>query len=473
MKPIPAIVPAPTTPAQPTGGWIRPRLSLVTSHAAAGGAHRLAHHVPDQDAQRDRGRIGPGEQPHADRDAGVGQGEQRHDEVARPGVVQLLEPLVGGDGQPDAAAGLTGQLRGGLLAEQPEQVAGPLQVTARRGLGVGEQAHDEADDDRVHAGLEERHPGGRPEQEVDRPEPQPRGPDGQHHQQEAHPHHQRGHLQARAVKDRNNGQSGQVIHDGEGEQVGAHPVGQPGADQGQHAQRERGVGGHGRAPAVGPRAARVERQVDPDGDDHPAQADHQRERQPPALAQLAHVELAPGLQADHQEEERHQAGVHPAVQSVGQAHAADVHREPGGPERFVGPGRDVGPDQRGHGRGQQDRGAARLGAQELAQRGLQAPRPGGPPGQQRRRRLGFRHARILPGTRTIVAPGSALRAAGNLVLVLVGQVDPRRLRIRRRCRPDRPRGHKSLRPWAQASDNDHGLRPGTAPGPGQSRCAAL
>src|ERR1700722_2596592 len=34
VKPIPAIVPAPTTPAQPTGGRIRPRLSLVTSQAA-------------------------------------------------------------------------------------------------------------------------------------------------------------------------------------------------------------------------------------------------------------------------------------------------------------------------------------------------------------------------------------------------------------------------------------------------------
>ena len=252
-------------------------------------------------------------------------------------MVQLLEPLVGGDGQADAAAGLTGQLRGGLLAEQPEQVAGPLQVTARRGLGVGEQAHDQADHDRVHAGLEERHPGRRPEQEVGRPEPHARGPDGQHRHQDAHPRQQRGQLQARAVKNRNNGQSDQIIHDGEGEQVGAHPVGQPGADQGQHAQRERGVGGHGRAPAPGPRAARVGRQVDADRDDHPAQADHQRERQPPALAQLAHVELAPGLQADHQEEERHQAGVHPAVQVIGQAHAADAHRQPGGPERAVGP----------------------------------------------------------------------------------------------------------------------------------------
>src|SRR6202020_2986840 len=52
------------------------------------------------------------------------------------------------------------------------------------------------------------------------------------------------------------------------------------------------------------------------------------------------------------------------------------------------------------------------------------------PGQEGRRRLGFRHARILPGPRTTVACRSALRAAGNLVLVLVGHVDCRLFRSR-------------------------------------------
>ena len=347
----------------------------------AGGAHRLAHHVADQDAQRDRGRVGPGEQPHVDHHPGVGQGEQRHDEIARPRVVQLLEPLVGGDGQGDAVPGLARQLGGGLLTEQPEQVAGPFQVAARRGAGVGEQAHDQPHHHRVHAGLEERHPGGRAEQEVARPEPHARSPDARHRDQDADPRQQRRHLQPRAVKNRDNGQSGQIIHDGEGEQVGAHPVGQPGTDQRQHSECERGVGGHGRAPAPGSRATRVGGEVDGDGDDHSAQADQQRQRQPPPLAQFAHVELAPRLQADDQEEERHQAGVHPAVQVVGQARAADVHRQPGGPERFVGSRRDVRPDQRADRGGQEDRRAARLRAEELAQRGLQVPRPRGPPGQ--------------------------------------------------------------------------------------------
>ena len=33
VKPIPAAVPAPMTAPQPTGGWSRPRLSRVMSHA--------------------------------------------------------------------------------------------------------------------------------------------------------------------------------------------------------------------------------------------------------------------------------------------------------------------------------------------------------------------------------------------------------------------------------------------------------
>ena len=181
VKPIPAIAPAPATAAQPTGGWMRPRLSAADQPRGPGGAERLAHHVADQDAERDRGRVGLREQPHADRHARVGQGEQRHDEIARPRVVQLLEPLVGGDGQGDAVTRLTGQLRGGLLAEQPEQVTGPLQVAAGCRAGVGEQAHDQAHHHRVHAGLEERHPGRHPEQEVPRAEPHAGRPDGGHH----------------------------------------------------------------------------------------------------------------------------------------------------------------------------------------------------------------------------------------------------------------------------------------------------
>jgi hypothetical protein len=60
--------------------------------------------------------------------------------------------------------------------------------------------------------------------------------------------------------------------------------------------------------------ARVEGQEDDDRHDHPAEAGQHRHRQAAALAQLAQVELPPGLQPDHEEEEGHQAAVHPPVQ---------------------------------------------------------------------------------------------------------------------------------------------------------------
>ena len=118
-----------------------------------------------------------------------------------------------------------------------------------------------------------------------------------------------------------------VIDDREREQVGAYPVGQAGADQREHAQGERGIRGHRRAPAGGRRAARVDGQVYGDRNDHPANPDQHRKREPPPFSQLAHVELAARLEPGDQEEERHQPGVDPAVQIVGHARAADPDRQ--------------------------------------------------------------------------------------------------------------------------------------------------
>src|ERR687884_120862 len=95
-------------------------------------------------------------------------------------------------------------------------------------------------------------------------------------------------------------------------------------------------------------------------------------RGPPSLAQLAEVELAPRLEPDDEEEERHQAAVHPVAQVERDTRAAEVDREPRRPDRVVGARVDVHPDERGGRGGEQDGGAARLGAQELPQRRLEA-----------------------------------------------------------------------------------------------------
>ncbi len=75
-----------------------------------------------------------------------------------------------------------------------------------------------------------------------------------------------------AVEDSDDRERGQVVHHGEGEQEGPHPVRGPRPDQGEHAERERGVGGHRRAPAVRRRPPGVDDEEDGDRHDHPAEA---------------------------------------------------------------------------------------------------------------------------------------------------------------------------------------------------------
>ena len=61
-------------------------------------------------------------------------------------------------------------------------------------------------------------------------------------------------------------------------------------------------------------AARVEGEVDGDRHRHAAEPGEQRQGKASALAQLSEVELAPRLEPDDEEEERHQAAVDPLAQ---------------------------------------------------------------------------------------------------------------------------------------------------------------
>ena len=62
-----------------------------------------------------------------------------NDHIARPGVVGPLQALVRRQrlGQPYPRR--LGELGGGLLAEEPEQVGGALQITARGRVRGGEE----------------------------------------------------------------------------------------------------------------------------------------------------------------------------------------------------------------------------------------------------------------------------------------------------------------------------------------------
>ena len=139
----------------------------------AGDAEGLARDVADEDAQGDGGGVGAGEEGAAERDARVGEREQRDDEVAGPGMVELLQPLVRGQRRGEPGARRLRQVGGRLLAEAAEQVAGPFQVGPGRRVGDGQQPHHQADDDRVDAGLQDRDPRRDPRRRVDDPGPDP------------------------------------------------------------------------------------------------------------------------------------------------------------------------------------------------------------------------------------------------------------------------------------------------------------
>ena len=116
------------------------------------------------------------EEAAVDRDPRVREREQRHDHVARPRVEELLQPLVRRDRRPEAHADRARQLRGRLLAELAEPLRGALELGPRSRVGVGQEAHREADDDRLDPGLEQRHPDRGPEHEVDEPDANARAP---------------------------------------------------------------------------------------------------------------------------------------------------------------------------------------------------------------------------------------------------------------------------------------------------------
>ena len=378
MKPMPAIAPPPASAAQPTGRRSRPRLSRVASHEAPTIPDGLAGDVRDEDPERDGRRERAREEAAVDRNAGVRQREERHDHVARPRVEEVLQPLVGRDRGLEPDPRRARELGRRLLAEQPEQVGGALEVDACGRIRVREQAHDEADDHGVDARLEDGDPHRRRRARRRRALAGRRGTGAR----------------ARTTKKPAAAASGTAVRssvytvaitssattssttttvsmNARRRAENARP------DEREHAERERGVGRHRGSPAVRRRMAGVEREVDRDGHDHAADPGEQRQREAAALAQLAHVELAARLEADDEEEERHQPVVDPVPHVLRQAGAADADRQVRRPEVLVGRRVDVDPDERRDRRGEQDDRTARLGAEELAQRRADVARPGG------------------------------------------------------------------------------------------------
>ena len=185
----------------------------------------------------------------------------------------------------------------------------------------------------------------------------------------------REHRNVVAVDDGDHDQRGEVVDDEHREQEDPHPVRNAAAQEGEQPERQGGVRGHRHPPAVRARLSGVDRQEQHNRDHHPDQAGGQRKDEPPPFPQIPQVELAPRLQPDDQEEQRHQAAVDPGLQVVVEADRTEPDRQLRAPHRAVGRLVDVHPDECDRDGRHQHTGAAGLGPQERPQRSGAVPRP--------------------------------------------------------------------------------------------------
>src|SRR5262249_38449466 len=107
---------------------------------------------------------------------------------------------------------------------------------------------------------------------------------------------------------------------------------------------------------------------------HAGQSGDYWQDQPAAVAQVTKVELAPGLKAGNEEEQRHCAAIDPAAQVQGGRERADADRKFRCPELVVPRGSNVGPDQRQGDCRHEEPGAGRFRSQERASGLAETPR---------------------------------------------------------------------------------------------------
>ena len=173
-------------------------------------------------------------------------------------MVALQQPVVGREGLLHAARSVPRELARRLLAELTKAVAGAFEVLAPGWVGVGEQAHREADDHGLDARLEQGEPDAEPQREVHEAGVHAGGAHGQHHAEEGCGDEERRERDVAVVRDGDDEQRDDVVDDDHGEEEGAQPVGQTRPHEREHAQGEGGVGGHGHSPAVGRRPPGVD-----------------------------------------------------------------------------------------------------------------------------------------------------------------------------------------------------------------------
>ena len=136
-----------------------------------------------------------------------------------------------------------------------------------------------------------------------------------------------------------------------------------GADDRQGAEQEGGIGRDHRPPGVLSRSAVVEAEKDQRRQQQARDRGHHRDDCPAAIDKLPDDEIALHLEADDEEEERHQTVVDQVSQRQLEVGTADGDLEGRGPEGFVRRRGKVRPEQRQHCPCQQQGGGGLVGAE--------------------------------------------------------------------------------------------------------------
>ena len=178
--------------------------------------------------------------------------------------------------------------------EQGDEDTGQRGMDARAVQGV--PGHDGQEDVRGHA---------------------PHAPAGQEHdpQQPQYRTAQRHEVERAGIEDRDDHQCADVVDDGEGEEEGAQTRGPLGPDEREHAQGEGRIGGDDRSPRVRAIGAVRDRRVGECRDHEAADGGDDGQERPTGQSQLPEGEIAPHIQAHHEEEGGHEAFIDPAVKT--------------------------------------------------------------------------------------------------------------------------------------------------------------
>ena len=168
----------------------------------------------------------------------------------------------------------------------------------------------------------------------------------------------------------------EVIDDRQGEQEHLQRRRDTAPEQRHHPDGEGDVGGHRDSPPAAFGSTGVEGEIDHCGHDHATEGGHRRQGGLAAVAQLADRPLAFDLQADDEEEDRHQPVVDDVVEVLGEMERPDGDVDRRRPQRLVtGAPRRVRPHQRHHRGRRQEYSTGRLDTQEPVQRSSDTGQP--------------------------------------------------------------------------------------------------